>query len=132
METTGVPRPSTNPDWSGDFHMESSMERIKGTMEQYSQSFNDYIMIKSQMFSTYEEQNIPGNSVGQHRRSIPWNNSGLNPDVVVIAFWCMGYDLDKSHERVGGGDKSKECNTVYRFKKSKDYIRDPRLLSQSQ
>ena len=130
METTGVPSRSTNPDWSGEIGVEYAMERIKGTMEQYNQSFEDYIMIKSQMFSTYEEQNIPGNSINNNRRSIPWNNSGINPDVIVLAFWCMGYDLDKSHERVGGGDKSKECNTVFRFKKSEDFTRDPRLLAQ--
>ena len=130
METTGVSTRSDNPDWSGEIGVDSAMERIKGIMQEHQQSFNDYIMIKSQMFSTYEEQNIPGNIINNNRRSIPWNNSGLNPDVIVLAFWCMGYDLDKSHERIGGGDKSKECNTVYRFKKSSDFTRDPRLLAQ--
>ena len=130
METTGVSAQSDNPDWSGEIGVDSAMERIKGIMQEHQQSFNDYIMIKSQMFSTYEEQNIPGNSINNNRRSIPWNNSGLNPDVIVLAFWCMGYDLDKSHERIGGGDKSKACNTVYRFKKSEDTNRDPRLLAQ--
>ena len=119
METTGVLD-------EGD--ETPNIDRIKQSIQ--DSSFDDYIMTKSQMFSTYEQHNTPGNRIN-HKRSIPWNNSGLNPDIIVLAFWCMGYDLDKCHERVGGGgDKSKQCNTVYRFRKSEDYTRDPRTLGE--
>jgi len=129
METTGVPH-NDNPDWSGSKTTEGTMERIKGTIQQQKTSFEEYLQGKSTTCSTFEEQNIPGNSSNNNRRSIPWSHAGMNPDIRVLAFWCMGYDLDASHERLGGLEHSKTCTTTYRFKKSEDFTRDPRLLAQ--
>ena len=130
METTGVPAMHGQPDWSGTKLTDDTLERIKGTMIQHKVSFEEYLMGKSQTFSTFEQQDIPGNSNSSNKRKIPWSHAGMNPDIRVLAFWCMGYDLDKSNERVGGMDKSKACTTTYRFKRSDKITRDPRLLGQ--
>ena len=128
LETTGVPL--QQPDWGGSITTNDTMDRIKGTMQQHEESFEDYLMRKSTTFHTFEQQNTPGNSNSTNRRAIPWSHSGMNPDMRVLAFWCMGYDLDDSLERDGQDkeDKSKDCITVYRFKRSKDITRDPKQI----
>ena len=121
METTGVPNNGNTDD---------TLERIHSTMLNNKESFEDYLMGKSKTISRFEEQNIPGNSISSGKRKIPWSHTGMNPDIRVLAFWCMGYDLDASNERIGGMDRSKVGTTTYRFKRSNKITRDPRLLGQ--
>lgn len=125
LETTQTP--GDYPTWSGANTTHNTMSRIKEEMESSNQSFDDYIMEKSiNSILSHEHINKPGNSIST-KRAIPWRVAGTNPDIKVLAFWCMGYDLDSSLERVGGVDRSKHCVTVYRFKRVSGN-RDPRRL----
>ena len=130
LETTGVPSHIKQTDWTGSNTTDDTMDRIKGTMQQNEESLNDYLKRKGTAFSIFEQQNTPGNSNTINRRAIPWSTQLMNPDMRVLAFWCMGYDLDDSLERNGQDqeDRSKDCITVYRFKRSKDIARDPRQI----
>ena len=125
LETTQTP--GDNPTWSGANTTHNTMSRIKEEMESSNQSFDDYIMKKSRnSILSHEHINKPGNSIST-QRAIPWRVVGMNPDIKVLAFWCMGYDLDASLERVNGGYSNKSSVTVYRFKRVSGN-RDPRNL----
>ena len=114
LETTGTP---------GDNHLFAGANTTHNTMERITEQITElgsmeaYLALPRHMGVNSEVLNIPGNMQTTKKRSIPWKLAGINPDLKVLAFSEMGYDLDASNERIGGLCRSKRCVTTYRFKR---------------
>ena len=114
VSTTGTP---------GDNHLFAGANTTHNTMERITEQITElgsmeaYLALPRHMGVNSEVLNIPGNMQTTKKRSIPWKLAGINPDLKVLAFSEMGYDLDASNERIGGLCRSKRCVTTYRFKR---------------
>jgi len=117
LESTGTTEYTTGKNTT-----HNTMERINaqiseaGGLKEYIEEFkyngrNKYTL-------KYEETDIPGNTIHNTYRSVPWKIFGVENDIRVLAFSEMGYDLDASHERYDSLDKSKANSTTYRFKRN--------------
>jgi len=100
---------------------QNTMERInaqiseEGGLKEY---IDNYLNHTFDLRIRYEETDIPGNTVHNAYRSVPWQIQGVENDLRVLAFSEMGYDLEASHERYDSIERSKSNTTTYRFKRN--------------
>tara|TARA_R110001592_G_scaffold19847_7_gene80981 strand:- start:443 stop:1366 length:924 start_codon:yes stop_codon:yes gene_type:complete len=113
LETTGVPE-----DWDQSGDPLTTVERIAEQVK-VAKDTDNYLQLKDiyPVGLRWEEPNIPGNVQTTKKRSIPWAVCNMNPDLRILAFNEMGYDLDASSTRYGGYCLSKQCIDTQRFKR---------------
>ena len=118
LESTG-----TTEYTSGKGTTQNTMERINAEISEAG-GLKEYIEQRSSggewhnLKLMYEETDIPGNTVHNAYRSVPWCTQGVENDLIVLAFSVMGYDLEASHERYDSLEFSKANTTTYRFKRN--------------
>lgn len=115
LETTGTVEHTT-----GKGTTQNTMERVNAQISEaggLKEHINHYLNTQFPSRLNYEETDTPGNTVHNTYRSVPWRIN-VWPDIIVLAFSEMGYDLEASHERYDSLEYSKCNTTTYRFKRN--------------